>query len=110
MIRRLFRVAVAGLCLLSLLACVGAGWLWWRSYRATDAAHPPDALYLTRSEPLYWVVSGPGRLTLCGQRGKDWDSPAPGSPIPRRGGRVVPRRPQLPVEPPRPLLDAGRRA
>ena len=32
-IRRVFRLAASGLCLLSLLACVGAGWLWWRSGR-----------------------------------------------------------------------------
>ena len=29
--RRLFRRLVSGLCLLSLLACVGVAWLWWRS-------------------------------------------------------------------------------
>src|SRR4051794_32088863 len=29
--RRLLRVAAAGFCLLSLLACLGVGWLWWRA-------------------------------------------------------------------------------
>jgi hypothetical protein len=33
MIRRVARFAVAGCCLLSLLACMGTGWLWWLSYR-----------------------------------------------------------------------------
>lgn len=33
-IRRSAAAAVAGLCLLSLLACVGAAWLWWRTGRA----------------------------------------------------------------------------
>ena len=39
MIRRLFRLSVSFLCVLSLLACVGAGWLWWLSYR-----HDRDAV------------------------------------------------------------------
>ena len=29
MIRRLFRIAVAAFCLLSLLAAAGVSWLWW---------------------------------------------------------------------------------
>lgn len=31
MIRKAVGVAVAGFCVLSLLACAGAGWLWWRA-------------------------------------------------------------------------------
>ena len=38
-LRRLLRLAVSGLCLLSLLACVGAGWLWWHSLRILFRTH-----------------------------------------------------------------------
>ena len=34
--KRLIRWAFSGLCLLSLLACLGAGWLWWRSGHGSD--------------------------------------------------------------------------
>jgi hypothetical protein len=37
--RRLLRWLVNGLCLLSLLASVGAGWLWWRTRGARAAEH-----------------------------------------------------------------------
>ena len=37
-IRKAMRAAVAGACLLSLLGCVGAGWLWWRSRSVQDDA------------------------------------------------------------------------
>jgi len=33
-VRLTVQAAVAGLCLLSLLACLGTAWLWWRSGRA----------------------------------------------------------------------------
>jgi hypothetical protein len=72
--KRLLRWFFSGVSLLSLLACLGAAWLWGRSYRTPGPAGP-DALDLTRREPLYWLVSDPGRLTLCGQQGKEWDSP-----------------------------------
>jgi hypothetical protein len=35
-IRRVVRWAVGGFCLLSLLACAGAGWLWWRGTSRAD--------------------------------------------------------------------------
>src|SRR5688572_14788168 len=37
MFRRMLRLAAAGFCLLSLLACLTLGWLWWRSYRVRGA-------------------------------------------------------------------------
>src|SRR5690349_3525323 len=42
-LRRLLSLAASGLCLLSLLASVGAGWLWGRSYRTPTAVEFPWA-------------------------------------------------------------------
>ena len=60
MVRRVFRFAlrfaVPGFCLLSLLACLGAGVLWWRSYAGNGdrlnrgMAGGPSARYTLRSE------------------------------------------------------------
>src|SRR3954453_568048 len=35
-VRRLTRLVVLACCLISLAACIGAAWLWWRSYRTID--------------------------------------------------------------------------
>ena len=59
MIRRLFHIAASFLCVLSLLVCVGAGWLWWRSYR-TDR----DRINFQRGGVWYTFRSSGGRVTL----------------------------------------------
>ena len=58
-IRRLFRFATVGLCVLSLAACLAAGWLWWRSYRK-DAS---------KEDRIVWQ-SGLGRNTLRSEQGR----------------------------------------
>jgi hypothetical protein len=52
---------VAEVCLLSLLACGGVGWLWWRSHHG-DRPRLGLRLPVTR----YTVRTEPGRLTLWG--------------------------------------------
>jgi hypothetical protein len=59
--RRAVRMFVAEVCLLSLLACVGVGWMWWRSHRG-DRPRLSLRLPVTR----YTVRTEPGRLTLWG--------------------------------------------
>jgi hypothetical protein len=63
MLSLLLRRAVAGFCLLSLLACLGIGWLWWRGHRGgyRFAARVGDAKYLLRSRPGELAVFGPPR-------------------------------------------------
>src|SRR4051794_9781783 len=66
---RQLRLALSGLCLLSLLACVGTGWLWWRGYRVTDSLLwiRPDAAAGGRpvvSSRYLMAVAGRGGVTL----------------------------------------------
>jgi hypothetical protein len=49
--------------------------LWPRSYRNTQSIAERDALDFTHTDPLYWLISNPGRLTFCRQVGKDWSDP-----------------------------------
>ncbi|MDB5318957.1 MAG: hypothetical protein JWN40_588 [Phycisphaerales bacterium] len=63
--------------LLSLLLCAATVILWTRSYRVTRDARSPDSFDFTHAQPLYWVISNPGRLTFCRQEGRDWNSPRP---------------------------------
>ena len=56
--RRLCRWLVNGLCLLSLLACLGAGWLWWHSYRGGNGVD------LRLRGEWYAVRPRAGRLTV----------------------------------------------
>lgn len=61
---------------LSLLGCVGLCVLWVRSYRTpANGVAGRDHFNMTRSDPRYWLISGPGRLTLCRQEGRNWDNP-----------------------------------
>jgi hypothetical protein len=46
MIRRLARFAVAGFCLLSLLAAVGTSCLWWECRRGAGAEGKPQSVKL----------------------------------------------------------------
>ena len=74
MTRRLFRSAVAALCLLSLTACAGVGWLWWRSNRSEDRHE-----FVTR-EGRYRLESRAGRLTLVGPPPLPEGTPTGGGP------------------------------
>ncbi|HEX4795096.1 MAG TPA: hypothetical protein VH370_14980 [Humisphaera sp.] len=49
--------------------------LWARSYRHPRSAGEADSVDFTYTDPLYWLISNPGRLTFCRQVGKDWPSP-----------------------------------
>ena len=70
--RRLFNLCSAA----SLVLCVTVCVLWARSYGPDGGRNgQPDSLRLTRSEPLYWFVSYPGRLVFCRQAGRNWDNP-----------------------------------
>lgn len=79
MIRRLFRIAVAAFCLLSLLVCLGAGWLWWRGRTIAD-----DVAYATVGR-LFLADAGPGGAgLLCVGR---WPHPTRWRRITRRTHR-----------------------
>src|SRR5688572_943378 len=69
MIRRLARFAIRALCLLSILACTGAGWLWWRS----RTVHVESLLVTTgRASLMLW--SSNRDVAVVVQRG--WSEPA----------------------------------
>lgn len=61
MIRRVLRRIVVGSCLLSLLACGAASWLWQRSYHERDQVsfRAFDARYTVRSEGGLIALRGP---------------------------------------------------
>jgi hypothetical protein len=65
--RRLLNV----LAVVAVLALVPIAVLWARSYRFPKN-RTGESLSFTRSDPLWWVVSYRGTLTLCRQNGKDW--------------------------------------
>jgi hypothetical protein len=64
--RRLLRWLVNGLCLLSLLACVGTGWLWWHGCRKQGN----KAVVRLRGE-RYELRSRGGRVTVWGLQAGD---------------------------------------
>ncbi len=65
--------------LISLLVCISLCVLWARSYRPVPTATGArDSVWLWKGTPHYWLISRPGQLTLCGQRGKNWDKPLRG--------------------------------
>lgn len=63
---------------LSLAASVAVAVLWARSYRFPPNRAGGDVLNFTRNDPLWWVISARGRVTLCRQSGKDWGKEFPG--------------------------------
>ena len=67
---RLLKWVFNAVTLFSLLLCVAATALWVRSDQASSQHRGPDAFDLTHKEPLYWLVSNPGRLTCCRQEGQ----------------------------------------
>jgi hypothetical protein len=68
--RRAFTIATLSSLLLAALTIH----LWARSYRHVGPSEA-DSLNFTHSDPYWWAISDPGRLTFCHQVGKDWDSP-----------------------------------
>jgi hypothetical protein len=67
--RRIFTAFAAA----SLLLCIVGVIFWVRSY----ATHPPiahrDIINFTHVDPLYWIISYPGKAVLCRQVGRNWD-------------------------------------
>ena len=61
MARRLLGTVVAGISLLSLLACLGAGWWWLRSCRGGQ-----DRVTFRAAGVRYTLRSGPGGVALAG--------------------------------------------
>ena len=63
-----------------LLAAAGGavGVLWVVSYRFPPNRAGGDVLNFTREDPLWWVISSRGRITLCRQDGQDWGPEFPG--------------------------------
>src|SRR5436309_2931338 len=45
---------------------------WWRRYRPIKQQSEADSFNFTHRDPLYWVISSPGHVTLCRQVGRDW--------------------------------------
>jgi hypothetical protein len=60
MIRKALRLGATVLCLLSLLASVGTGWVWWRSNRLVCGY----AVTIRLADTRYTVRPAAGRLTL----------------------------------------------
>jgi len=50
---------------------VAAGVVWMRSLRFTDS-QVGESLSFTHSDPLWWVISHRGTVTLCRQYSRDW--------------------------------------
>jgi len=46
---------------------------WVRSYPARQSPSQYDSISFTHQEPLYWIISYPGKAVLCRQTGKDWN-------------------------------------
>jgi hypothetical protein len=63
---------------LSLAACAAVAVLWVCSFRVEPNRAGGDVLNLSRHDPLWWVISARGQLTLCRQSGRDWGREFPG--------------------------------
>ena len=59
-------------------AAVAVAVVWARSYRFPPNRAGGDVLSFTREDPLWWVISARGRITLCRQEGRDWGPEFPG--------------------------------
>ena len=66
--RRLLPNFVAAI---SSLAFVAATVFWVRSYQFPENG-VGESLNFRRTDPLWWVISHRGTLTLCRQNGKEW--------------------------------------
>jgi hypothetical protein len=55
----------------SLVCAVAAGVFWSRSYQF-DHSQTGESLSFRRTDPLWWVISHRGTLTLCRQNGREW--------------------------------------
>jgi len=56
---------------ISFLLVITATVFWSRSYQF-DHSHPGESLNFRRTDPLWWVISHRGTLTLCRQNGREW--------------------------------------
>lgn len=72
--RRLVTILAA----VSLLLFVAVVALWAVSYRFPPNRAGGDVVNFTRTNPLWWVISARGRITLCRQDGRDWGEEFPG--------------------------------
>ena len=72
--RQLFSIVAA----CSLLALLAVTVLWVRSYRFPPNRAGGDVLNFSSHNPLWWVISARGRVTLCRQDGRDWGREFPG--------------------------------
>jgi len=66
--RRLFNFVTAISIVLFIATCA----LWYRSYRKLTSLDAADSFNFTHHDPLYWLISEPGRLVLCRQLGRNW--------------------------------------
>ena len=49
--------------------------LWIRSYSPNSASmQTRDSISFTHDDPLYWIISHPGSLAFCRQKGRNWDA------------------------------------
>jgi hypothetical protein len=73
------RILLHIIAVLSLLLCLASAVLWNRSYNITSPSLKiADSIDIRKTDPRYWIVTHPGRLTLCRQVGKNWDHPLKG--------------------------------
>jgi len=56
---------------ISFLLVITATVFWSRSYQF-DHSHPGESLNFRLTDPLWWVISHRGTLTLCRQNGREW--------------------------------------
>jgi len=71
--RTVWRHAFNVLWVLSLMMFIATAVLWVRSYRTLATLDDADSISFTRRDPIWWIISYPGRATLCRQVGRDWD-------------------------------------
>ena len=62
------------LAIASLLLCAASIVLWVRSYNPNPSIGSRDSLSFTHHDPLYWIISDPGKWVFCRQNGRNWDA------------------------------------
>jgi hypothetical protein len=67
--RRFLNFAMA----MSLGLFVATATLWTRSHRTLNSLSDYDRISFTREDPLWWIISYPGKAVLCRQTGHDWN-------------------------------------
>jgi len=59
--------------LLGLALVIALVTLWVRSLRTLPSISERDRISFTHVDPLYWIISDPGRMVFCRQKGRNWD-------------------------------------